>query len=58
MSTPLTKPMWRCRVIELLDDPVGLAILRRDGLTRDDVLNVMAAAATHVNRQAAKRAAV
>ncbi|HYG85987.1 MAG TPA: hypothetical protein VD978_06990 [Azospirillum sp.] len=28
---------WRCRVAALLDDPVAQAVLRRDGLTQDDV---------------------
>lgn len=28
---------WRCRVAALLDDPVGQAVLRRDGLSPADV---------------------
>lgn len=32
---------WRCRVNALLDDPIVQAVLRRDGLSRDDVLRQM-----------------
>lgn len=57
MGAPPATPTWRLRVAELLDDPVGQAILRRDRLSRDDVLAAMAAAAAHVNRRPAEPAA-
>lgn len=42
-------PAWHGRVLDLLDDPVGRAVMRRDGLTRQDVLAVMADAAAKLN---------
>lgn len=43
-------PAWHGRVLDLLDDPVGQAILRYDGLSRDDVVAVMAAAARRLHQ--------
>ncbi len=51
MSASPVIPAWRLRVAELLDDPVGQAVLRRDRLSRDDVLRQMAAAAERLNRR-------
>lgn len=42
---------WRSRVVELLDDPVGQAILRRDGLNRDEVIEAMARAACRLRQR-------
>lgn len=42
---------WRSRVLDLLNDPVGQAILRRDGLSRDDVLSVIAPVAEQLRRR-------
>lgn len=49
MSASPVSPAWRRRVAELLDDPVGQAVLRRDRLSRDEVLRQMAAAAERLN---------
>lgn len=42
-------PAWFVRVNEFLDDDVVQAVMRRDGLTRQDVLVVMAEAASRIN---------
>ncbi|MGQ9371463.1 hypothetical protein [Azospirillum sp. ST 5-10] len=42
---------WRSRVAELLDDPVAQAVLRRDGLSRDDVMRQMAPVAEALSRR-------
>nr|AWK85967.1 hypothetical protein DEW08_06595 [Azospirillum thermophilum] len=42
---------WLSRVLDLLNDPVGQAILRRDGLSRDDVLSVIAPVAEQLRRR-------
>ena len=42
---------WRSRVAELLDDPVAKAILRRDGLSSDDVLAELAPVAAALARR-------
>jgi hypothetical protein len=39
---------WRCRVAELLDDPVARAVLRRDGLTDSRVYEQLAPIARHL----------
>jgi hypothetical protein len=39
---------WHRRVAELLDDPVGRAVLRRDGLTHGRVLEQLAPIARHL----------
>lgn len=57
MNASPVSPAWRLRVAELLDDPVGQAVLRRDRLSRDDVLRQMAAAAERLNRREALREA-
>lgn len=38
----LLQQTWRCRVAHLLDDPVAQAVLRRDGLSREDVFAQLA----------------
>lgn len=38
----LLQQTWQCRVADLLDDPVAQAVLRRDGLSRDDVFAELA----------------
>lgn len=38
----LLQQTWRCRVADLLDDPVAQAVLRRDGLSREDVFAELA----------------
>ncbi len=42
MTIRTERQTWHDRVAELLDDPVGQAVLRRDGLTRDDVMKTLA----------------
>ena len=42
---------WRCRVADLLDDPVAEAVLRRDGLSRDDVFAELAPVAAALTRR-------
>ncbi|MBP2294946.1 hypothetical protein [Azospirillum rugosum] len=46
----LPKQTWRCRVAELLNDPVAQAVLRRDRLTRDQVLAQLTPIAEHLRR--------
>lgn len=46
---------WRRRVADLLDDPVARAVMRRDGLSRDDVLAELAPVAEALRRRAAHR---
>lgn len=46
----LPKQTWRSRVAELLNDPVAQAVLRRDRLTRDDVLAQLTPIAEHLRR--------
>lgn len=53
-TTTLKTPAWQARVAELLDDPVARAVLRRDGLTEEDVFRVMAAAASRLGRAGAR----
>ena len=50
-AKPLETPAWYDRVLELLDDPVGRAVLRGDGLSRDDVIGIMAAAAANLDHR-------
>jgi hypothetical protein len=59
MSGPRARPTptWHGRVLELLDDPVGQAVLRRDGLSRDDVMKVMSAAAVRLGLPATSKSA-
>lgn len=57
MSASPAIPAWRLRVAELLDDPVGQAVLRRDRLTRDEVLRQMAAAVERINHDPEMRKA-
>ncbi len=42
---------WQCRVAALLDDPVAQAVLRRDGLSRDDVFAELAPVADALTRR-------
>lgn len=42
---------WRCRVAALLNDPVAEAVLRRDGLSRDDVMAELAPVAAALTRR-------
>lgn len=42
MNRLLNGQTWRNRVAELLDDPVAVAVLRRDRLTRDEVIAQLA----------------
>ena len=46
---------WRCRVADLLDDPVGEAVLRRDGLSRDDVFAELAPVADALTRRRSRQ---
>lgn len=46
---------WRCRVANLLDDPVAEAVLRRDGLSRDDVFAQLAPVADALTRRRDRR---
>jgi len=46
---------WRCRVADLLDDPVAQAVLRRDGLSRDDVFAELAPVADALERRKHRR---
>lgn len=46
----LPKQTWRCRVAELLNDPVVQAVLRRDRLTREQVLAQLTPIAEHLRR--------
>ena len=46
---------WRSRVAELLDDPVAEAILRRDGLSPDDVIAELAPVADALARRRHRR---
>ncbi|CAK0777658.1 hypothetical protein CCP2SC5_70017 [Azospirillaceae bacterium] len=39
--TEPVKLAWRDRVSKLLDDPIVHLVMRRDGITRDDVFDVM-----------------
>ncbi|PWC45685.1 hypothetical protein [Azospirillum sp. TSO22-1] len=48
LHTPQT---WRCRVADLLNDPVAEAVLRRDGLSRDDVFAELAPVADALTRR-------
>ncbi len=43
---------WRDRVADLLDDPLVQAVLRRDRLTREEVLAQLAPIAEHLRRKA------
>ena len=42
---------WRCRVSDLLDDPVAQAVLRRDGLSREEVMAQLAPVAEALCRR-------
>ncbi|AIB16620.1 hypothetical protein ABAZ39_32805 (plasmid) [Azospirillum argentinense] len=46
----LPKQTWRCRVAELLSDPVVQAVLRRDRLTHEQVLAQLTPIAEHLRR--------
>ncbi|WP_454020736.1 hypothetical protein [Azospirillum sp. Marseille-Q6669] len=46
----LPKQTWRCRVAELLNDPVVQAVLRRDRLTHEQVLAQLTPIAEHLRR--------
>ena len=48
---------WRSRVADLLDDPVAQAVLRRDGLSRDDVFAELAPVADALRRRQQRRRA-
>lgn len=51
-QTAIKRRTWQERVVELLDDPVGRAILERDGLSRDEVIARMAAIAAQLRPRA------
>ena len=51
-QTAIKRRTWQERVVELLDDPVGKAILERDGLSRDEVIARMAAIAAQLRPRA------
>ncbi|WP_029011142.1 hypothetical protein [Azospirillum halopraeferens] len=51
MNGLLRRQTWHSRVAELLDDPVAEALLRRDGLSRDDVIRQLAPVAEALNRR-------
>ena len=55
MTTPRPHQPWRRRVVSLLDDPAMQTLLRRDGLTNEDVLETLEPIARHLvrTRQAA-----
>lgn len=42
---------WRTRVAALLDDPVAHAVMRRDGLTLQDVIHQLTPVAEALNRR-------
>ena len=46
---------WRGRVADLLNDPVAEAVLRRDGLSRDDVMAELAPVADALTRRSRSR---
>jgi len=52
-----SRQTWRCRVADLLDDPVAEAVLRRDGLSRDDVFAELAPVADALTRRSHQRRA-
>ena len=54
----LPKQTWRCRVAELLSDPVGQAVLRRDRLTHDQVLAQLAPIAEHLHRSTPSQSSI
>lgn len=49
MSVRPPRQTWRERVADLLDDPIAAAVLRRDGLTVEDVLAELAPVADRLN---------
>lgn len=51
MDGLLYRQTWRSRVADLLDDPVGQALLARDGLSRDEVLRQLAPVAESLARR-------
>jgi len=53
-----SRQTWRRRVADLLDDPVAQAVLRRDGLSPDDVFAELAPVAAALSlRKRRERAA-
>ncbi|WP_207458226.1 hypothetical protein [Azospirillum sp. SYSU D00513] len=55
MTTQRPHQPWRRRVVSLLDDPAVQSLLRRDGLTNEDVFDTLEPIARHLflKRQAA-----
>lgn len=51
MTELLERQPWRCRVAELLNDPVVQAVLRRDRLTKAGVMAELAPIADHLRSQ-------